>query len=73
MEELAAQGIFFEEISANAYTPAGIVVCKPLGIKYVRDSSSKGKIFSMNFYPFPKSKVFSEHPVLNDLYKKEFG
>ncbi len=73
VEELAAQGIFFEEISANAYTPAGIAVCKSFGMKYVRDSPSKGKIFSMNFYPFPKSTVFSEHPVLNDLYKKEFG
>ena len=73
VEELAAQGIFFEEISANAYTPAGIAVCKSFGMKYVRDSPSKGKIFSMNFYPFPKSTVFSEHPVLNDLYRKEFG
>ncbi|MEM0134170.1 MAG: hypothetical protein QXU18_02930 [Thermoplasmatales archaeon] len=73
VEELAKQGIFFDEIVANAYTPAGIAVCKSLGMNYVRDSPSKGKIFSMPFYPFPKSIVLTEHPSLNVLYGNEFG
>ena len=73
VEDLAKQGIFFDEISANAYTPAGVAVCKSFGMSFVRDSPSKGKIFSMRFYPFPKTTVFAEHPVLNELYRKEFG
>ena len=73
VEDLAKRGIFFDEISANAYTPAGVAVCKSFGMSFVRDSPSKGKVFSMRFYPFPKTTVFAEHPVLNGLYRKEFG
>ena len=73
VEDLAKQGIFSDEISANAYTPAGVAVCKSFGMSFARDSPSKGKIFSMRFYPFPKTTVFAEHPVLNELYRKEFG
>ena len=73
VKDLAKQGIFFDEIPANAYTPAGVAVCKSFGMSFVRDSPSKGKIFSMRFYPFPKTTIFAEHPVLNGLYRKEFG
>ncbi|MEM0134977.1 MAG: hypothetical protein QXU18_07095 [Thermoplasmatales archaeon] len=48
-EELAKQGIYFEEIVANAYSPAWIAVCKSFGMNYVRDSPSKGKIFQYHF------------------------
>ena len=72
VEDLANQGIFFDELAANAYTPAGMAICKSFGMQYVADSPSKGKIFSIPLYPLPKSKALNEHPKLLAMYEEEF-
>jgi len=72
VEDLALQGIFFDEIATNAYTPSGEAVCKSFGMNYIINSPSKGKLYAMPFYPFPHTNVFAEHPRLLSLYKEEF-
>ena len=72
VESLSEQGIFFDEIGTNAYTPAGVAICKSFGMNFVRDSSSKGKLFRMKFYPFPRSTAFLEHPKLFSFYNAEY-
>lgn len=72
LENLAMQGIFFDTVLTNAYTPAGESVCKSFGMQYVRASPSHGKLYFLKLYPLPIHNIFKEHPKLTELYHREF-
>ena len=73
LESLAKDGIFIDEICANAYTPAGEAVCKSFGMTPVADHISHGKIYTLRFYPFSPHSIFEGRPELNRLYNQEFN
>jgi hypothetical protein len=47
--ELARNGVFFEQICANAYTPTGESLCKTFRLSFLRDHVDHGKIYIGTF------------------------
>lgn len=48
LEDLAAAGIYLRTISANAFTPEGVGMCKSLGMRYVRPHCRFGLIYQLD-------------------------
>ncbi|HEV7589481.1 MAG TPA: CHAT domain-containing protein [Longimicrobium sp.] len=48
LEELATGGIYVRSISANAFTPEGVGMCKTLGMRYVRPHQRLGLIYHLD-------------------------
>ncbi len=72
LEDLAKQGVFINEVCANAYTKAGEAVCRSLGMTSIADHVTHGKIYARSFYPFPSNAIFEKRKSLSKLYKAEF-
>lgn len=46
LTSLASEGVFFREVSANAYTPAGESLCRTFGMVAGRHHRNRGRIYS---------------------------
>lgn len=72
MEKLAETGVFFDEICANAWSPAGEAICRTFQMNHLADHISKGRIFYRKFFPLPSLGIVKTHPRLAQLYAQEF-
>lgn len=63
----AKQGIFAEDIAANAYTTEGLALCKHLNMEYVKHHHDHGEIYKMHMVPFPN--CFEGREDLKNLYR----
>jgi TIR domain len=68
LTELARQGIFIDEICANAYTPTGEAFCKSFGLTYLRDHADHGKIYCGTFAQFFRNRFLNSYSELRRLY-----
>jgi len=48
LDILAAEGIFFDEVCANAFTPSGESMCKTLGLAHRRRHADHGEVYCGN-------------------------
>lgn len=70
IEQFAEQGTFIRNICANAYTPAGISLCRTLGLKFLKQHSERGEVYFENFDTVLKNSVFRRNRSLLDMYQK---
>jgi hypothetical protein len=66
---LAKQGVFIREITANAYTKTGISMCRSLGMNYIRAHIDHGEIFNGKVQDMLKLNIFRRYPLLVKLYE----
>lgn len=69
IQDLAEQGIFFTDWCANAASPEGESLAKSLGMNYLCDNVSEGKVYYNKFIPIPSGITFYRtFPRLRELY-----
>lgn len=73
LAELAANGIFFEEVCANAYSKHGAALCRSFGMMTTQAHVSTGDVYARSVYPFPSEDIFKQSPKLIELYTGRFG
>jgi len=68
---LAKKGVFLEEWTANAFTDQGAMMCTMVGMEYLKNHKSAGKIFYKKFMPIDKNNKFQKkYPELITLYSE---
>lgn len=73
LEELAKEGVFFEDMCANAFTQRGKAMCHHFDMAKIADHCDKGEIYYRYLYPFPDSGLVHEKQALDRLYASKFG
>jgi len=68
LQELAEQGIFFDEMCANAYTARGEALCRSIGMKHLCDHKDSGHIYWEKMLPLRKIEFFECKKRLIELY-----
>lgn len=68
LTDLANNGIFFDEICANALTEEGKQLSIAYGLKPIKEHADTGYIFSAELQP--DLKLFEHHQQLKELYLK---
>ncbi|EQD42236.1 hypothetical protein B2A_10416 [mine drainage metagenome] len=71
--KLASEGVFFEEAAANAYTPAGVSICKSFGLKHVADAPYRGQIYAGKFSTLLAMMAQNRNEYPRELYNAKFG
>ncbi len=69
LTDLANNGIFFDEICANALTEEGKQLSIAYGLKPIKEHADTGYIFSAELQP--DLKLFEHHQQLRELYLKK--
>ncbi len=73
VSDLARNGVFIEEVCANAYTPSGEAVCRSFGMNYVKEHIDHGRIFARRVFPFRKDDPFTQSGELARMYSEKFS
>jgi serine/threonine protein kinase len=68
--EMARNGVFVQEICANAYSPSGVSLCKSLGLSHCRPHDHFGEIYVGSFRGLLEGTLFDWFPELRALYRK---
>jgi len=71
LELLAAEGVFVSEICANAFTDAGIGICRSFKMDFVCKHSVRGAIYSAPISTVLRSSMITNYPELQSRYKEE--
>lgn len=72
LEEFAEDDIFFRSWCVNVFLPEHEKRYEGLGFQYVCDNSKTGKIYTLDFYPYPSNRVFQNRSRLKELYEEKF-
>jgi hypothetical protein len=69
--ELAREGVFVEEVCANAYTETGRALCRTFRLTTMGPHIEHGEIFASNVGAVLSHSLAARLPQLHALYKKE--
>ena len=69
IEAMAARGVFFREICADAFTAEGEWACRKQGMKELVAHKGKGTIFSFQLSPWPSRLNSPRYKNLKSLYE----
>jgi predicted MPP superfamily phosphohydrolase len=72
LEQLAEEGIFFDDILTNAFTPSGVSICKSFKMSPIAQHISHGTMFYSSLFPIKENSIMLEHPKLVHLYQSEY-
>jgi hypothetical protein len=73
LETLAEQGTYIRSICANAFTPAGISLCKTLNLKFLRTHEERGEVYLADFETVLRSTVFNRNARLQRMYREAWA
>ena len=65
----AENGIFFKRFCVNVFRRDQQAFYKNFGFSYVCDNKEFGKIYAMDFLPYPSTPLFAKHAELKKLYE----
>lgn len=71
--ELAKEGIFINQICANAFTPSGESLCKTLQMKYLHPHAERGKVFMTTLNDILRLEICQEYKELIVLYQRSLS
>ncbi len=73
LESLAARGIFFREVCANAFTKDGKRICEGLGMAPIGPHNDFGTVYALALHPWPQRLKHNRWLNLAAQYGQAFG